>query len=162
MKRGRPIKPEEIPKKIKAIPVFVYDGFNELLEAKSTDEVGQTIKIELQEIVKKITELNNGDDSFPRWWLDVEPAYRDAGWKVLYSPKGHLWHKVAQSSKIGSDLNDYFIHRNRLLFGMRHAKIRTPFALYKESLRLLLNGRKWQRQGVIDFYLRRFGKGSWK
>ena len=81
MKRGRAIKPEEIPKKIKIIPGFVFDGFNELLIAKSEDK---RIKIELQEIGEKVKELNGGDGSFPRWWLDVEPFYRDAGWKVSY------------------------------------------------------------------------------
>jgi len=72
-----------------------------------------------------------------------------------------LWHKVSQSSAIGNELNDYFIHRNRLLLGMKYAKIRTRFALYRESLRFLWSGRPWQRRGVMDFYLGILGKGSW-
>ena len=87
---------------------------------------------------------------------------KNRGWKVLYEPKGIVWHKVAQSSGIGSNLNDYFITRNRMLFGMRYASLRTKFALAKESIKLLLNGRKWQKIGVRDFYLGRFGRGSWE
>jgi GT2 family glycosyltransferase len=92
---------------------------------------------------------------------DLSVRMKKNGWQVLYAPPAHLWHKVAQSSAIGSKLNDYFIIRNRLLFGMGYASVRTKFALYRESLRLLLNGRKWQQKGVIDFYLMRYGKGSW-
>ena len=93
---------------------------------------------------------------------DLSQRIREAGWKVLYSPNAHLWHKVAQSSGIGSDLNDYFLTRNRMLFGMRYASLRTRFALLRESLRLLVNGRKWQRIGIRDFYFGRLGKGSWR
>ncbi|KKQ52149.1 MAG: glycosyl transferase family protein [Microgenomates group bacterium GW2011_GWC1_38_12] len=92
---------------------------------------------------------------------DLSMRLKRVGFRVFYVPRAVLWHKVAQSSGIGSDLNDYFITRNRLLFGMRYAKLRTRFALYRESLRFLLSGRVWQRKGVLDFYLGRLGKGSW-
>src|SRR3989344_1691721 len=61
---------------------------------------------------------------------DVELSMRmkKKGWKIYYLPKAKLWHKVAQSSGIGNDLNDYFITRNRLLFGMKYARLRTRFA----------------------------------
>lgn len=111
-----------------------------------------------------ISEVGLFKSNYYMYLEDVEFSIRvkKAGWKALYSPMGHLWHKVAQSSGVGSNLNDYFITRNRLLFGMRYAKIRTRFALYKESLRLLFNGRKWQKIGVRDFYFRKLGKGSWE
>lgn len=92
---------------------------------------------------------------------DLSQRLKKAGWKVLYEPKGMVWHKVAQSSGIGSGLNDYYTTRNRMLFGMGYAKLRTKVALIKESIKLLLNGRKWQKIGVRDFYLGNFGKGSW-
>lgn len=82
--------------------------------------------------------------------------------KVIYVPAAKVWHKVSQSSQIGGSLNDYFITRNRLLFGMKYASLRTRFALYRESLRMFWKGRRWQRQGVIDFYLGKFGRGNWK
>jgi GT2 family glycosyltransferase len=93
---------------------------------------------------------------------DLSQRLKKNGWRVLYTPETHIWHKVAQSSGIGSDLNDYFITRNRLLFGVRYAKLRTKIALIRESFRFLATGRKWQKIGIRDFYLGRFGKGSWK
>lgn len=83
------------------------------------------------------------------------------GWQVFYFPGAKIWHLNAGSSSCGSPLQDYFITRNRLLFGLRWAPWRTKQALLRESFRLLLKGRKWQQIGVRDFYLRRFGRGSW-
>lgn len=92
--------------------------------------------------------------------VDLSQRMKKAGWKVMYAPPAKLWHKVAQSSGIGSELNDYFLTRNRLLFGINYVPLRTKIALLKESVKLLAQGRKWQKIGVKDFYLRRFGKGS--
>lgn len=94
---------------------------------------------------------------------DVEFSERakKVGFKILFVPEAILWHKVSRSSAIGGELNDYFITRNRLLFGLKYAGTRTKIALFRESVRLLNNGRPWQRKGVYDFYLGKFGKGSW-
>lgn len=92
---------------------------------------------------------------------DLSQRMKKKKWDVIYSPKPVLWHKVSQSSGIGSDLNDYFITRNRLLFGMRYASLRTKIALSRESIKMLINGRKWQKVGVMDYYIGNFGKGSW-
>jgi len=95
---------------------------------------------------------------------DVELSIRlkQSNWNVLYCPSSKIWHKVSQSSKIGGELNDYFLTRNRLAFGIKYAKFRTKMALLKESVKFLLNGRKWQKIGVKDFYLNKFYKGSWR
>lgn len=84
-----------------------------------------------------------------------------AGFKLFYVPQSKIWHKVAASSQIGGDLHDYFLVRNQLLFGLRHAPCRARLALIKQSLRFLIFGRKWQKKGVIDFYSGKFGQGSW-
>ena len=104
------------------------------------------------------------DEKYFMYLEDVELSQKlkKKDWEVLYTPKTKIWHKVAQSSCIGSDSNDYYITRNRFLFGMRHTTLRTKFALIRESIRFLLIGRKWQKIGTRDFYLGRFGKGSWK
>jgi GT2 family glycosyltransferase len=94
--------------------------------------------------------------------VDLSLRIKNFGWQLLFVPQAFLWHKVSQSSGIGSNLNDYFITRNRLLFGMRYAQFYTKLVLIKESVRLLINGRLWQKIGVRDFYLRKFGKGSWR
>lgn len=93
---------------------------------------------------------------------DLSMRLKKRKYKVMYAPKSVIWHKVSQSSGIGSDLNDYFISRNRLLFGFRYAKMRAKLALMRESLRLFFLGRHWQAVGIRDFYLRKFGKGSWE
>ncbi len=93
--------------------------------------------------------------------VDLSLRIKKAGYKLLYVPSAKVWHKVSQSSGIGSDLNDYFISRNRLLLGFKYAKLRTKFALFRESVRFLISGRVWQKTGVKDFYIRKFGQGSW-
>jgi len=85
------------------------------------------------------------------------------GFKILYNPKAFMWHKNAGSAGgSGSSLQDYYITRNRMLFGMKFAPLRSKASLVKESLKLLLSGRPWQKRGVADFYLGRFGKGSYE
>ena len=94
--------------------------------------------------------------------LDLSVRVKKAGFKIVYQPKAIVWHKNAQSSGFGSGLHDYFFTRNRLLFGFEHASFKTKFALVRESIRIFLTGNNWKRRGVLDFYLRKFGKGSWK
>lgn len=93
---------------------------------------------------------------------DLSMRVRKKGWKIIYTPRAMLWHSNAGSTGgSGSRLQDYFISRNRLLFGFRYASLRTRISLLRESIRLLFNGRQWQKHGIIDFYLRKFGKGSY-
>ncbi len=93
---------------------------------------------------------------------DLSERVKKAGYKIMYEPKAIIWHKNAQSSGgSGSSLQDYFMTRNRLLFGMRFAPLKTKLALLRESFKLALFGRSWQKRGIMDFYLGRFGKGSY-
>lgn len=92
---------------------------------------------------------------------DLCQRIKRAGWKLIYAPKSKVWHQVGQAAGIGSPLADYYIARNRMLFGMRWAPLRTKLSLFKESLKLLINGRPWQRTGIRDYYLGKFGKGSY-
>lgn len=93
---------------------------------------------------------------------DLSMRIKKAGYKVMYVHKSIIWHKNAGSvGGSGSKLQDYYITRNRLLFGLRYAPIRAKFALFRESLRILLSGRFWQRRGVADFYLGRLEKGNY-
>jgi GT2 family glycosyltransferase len=110
-----------------------------------------------------LEELDGFDGKYYLYWEDADLCQRAKrrGWKIIYTPKAYIWHKVSQSSGIGSDLNDYFLTRNRMVFGFRYASLRTKLALIRESLKILLNGRKWQRIAIKDFYLGHLGKGSW-
>lgn len=113
---------------------------------------------------KALKEIGLFDPRYFMYFEDVDLSVRlkKERWRIRYIPDAILWHKVAQSSAIGSDLNDYFITRNRLLFGLTYARFRTKTALVKESIKFLVSGRKWQKIGVKDYYIKNFGKGSWK
>ncbi len=127
---------------------------------KNTDFATGTCMLVSREVLEKVGVF---DEKYFLYYEDTDLSVRikKAGFRVLYEPDAIIWHKVAQSSGIGSSLNDYFITRNRMLFGFKYAKLRTKLALIRESINLLLNGRKWQKTGIRDFYLMRFGKGSW-
>jgi len=142
---------------------------------RGVDEVdkGQYDKTENTEIatgccmlIKKEVFKNAGlfDDKYFLYYEDSDLSMRakSKGFKIMYVPSSIIWHKNAGSAGgSGSALQDYYIARNRLMFGFRYAPTRSKLALFRESLFLLLRGRKWQRRGVIDFYLGRFGKGSY-
>lgn len=92
---------------------------------------------------------------------DFSQKAQKAGYKIIYSPKAIIWHKNAASAGgSGSSLQDYYITRNRMLFGIKYAPFKSKLALIRESILLLLKGRYWQKRGIWDFYTGRFGKGS--
>ncbi|GIW61531.1 MAG: glycosyl transferase [Patescibacteria group bacterium] len=91
---------------------------------------------------------------------DLNERIKKAGFLIWYRPSALLWHvNAASTGGSGSPTQDYYISRNRLLFGMKYASLRTKIALIRESLRILRSGREWQKKGVIDFYLRRLKNG---
>lgn len=92
---------------------------------------------------------------------DLCQRIKKIGYKLIYAPKSVVWHKVGMAAGIGSPLTDYYTTRNRLLFGFRWAPLKTKLALFRESLKMLIVGRFWQKRGVLDFYLGNFGKGSY-
>lgn len=112
-----------------------------------------------KEVLQKIGLL---DESYFLYWEDVDFSHRAqmAGFKQLFVPQSRIWHKSSGSSGSGSNLHDYYLTRNRLIFGFKYAGFRTKFALARQSLRQLFAGRPGERKGVRDFYLRRLGKGN--
>lgn len=83
-----------------------------------------------------------------------------AGFELWYVPTAVVWHKNAGSSGVGSDLHDYYIARNRLMFGIYYAPMKSKLALGREAVKLFLSGRPWQKRAVFDFLTNNFGKGS--
>lgn len=93
--------------------------------------------------------------------LEFSVRAKKAGFGIGFAPSSLIWHYNAGSTGgSGSNLHDYFITRNRLLFGFKYAQPRAKMALVRESVKLLFLGRNWQKRGIMDFYLGRFGKGS--
>lgn len=89
---------------------------------------------------------------------DFQEKMRLAGFKLFYDGKVSIYHKVSQTSGVGSPISDYYLARNRLIFGMRYAPIRTKFALLRQGATLLLIGRKAQKEGVRDFLMGKRGE----
>ena len=88
MAKVRPIKPEDIvAAKKKTFPNEVLSSFNELI-AKNWD--GHSATIKQNEVVALMVEKGlRREQIFDNGWLDVEDAYRAAGWKVEYDKPGY-------------------------------------------------------------------------
>lgn len=127
----------------------------------STDFVTGCLFITKLEVLRKVGTF---DERYCLYFEDSDLGLRikNAGYKIYFDPRIKLWHKVAQSSGIGSPLNDYFITRNRLLFGFTYARLRTKFALFREAIKKIFIGTRAQKIAIKDFFLRNFGWGSWK
>lgn len=92
---------------------------------------------------------------------DLSVRAKRAHFKIFYLPSSIIWHKNAGSmGGSGSRLQDYYITRNRIYFGMKYAANRSKIALLREGLRNIISGRKWQRAGSIDYFLGRLGKSA--
>lgn len=112
------------------------------------------------EVIKKVKGFDNNyflyyEDG------DINMRIKKEGYEIYYCANAFMWHNNAGSSGSGSQLQDYYITRNRLLFGFSYAPVRTKAALFKESMKIMFSGRKWQKIGVRDYYLKKFGKGSY-
>lgn len=92
---------------------------------------------------------------------DFSERVQKAGYIIVYVPQAKLWHMTSASTGgSGSALHDYFLTRNRMMFGFMYAPLRAKIALTRESLRLFSSGRKYQKRGIKDFYTGKFGQGS--
>ena len=102
------------------------------------------------------------DDKYFLYWEDVDLCTRvkKANFKVMFFPQAKVWHANAGSSEVGGSLHDYYMTRNRMLFGLRYGSFRVKHALGRESFKLTFKGTPWQKKAIRDFYLRKFGKGS--
>ncbi|MBI2430864.1 MAG: glycosyltransferase family 2 protein, partial [Candidatus Levybacteria bacterium] len=77
------------------------------------------------------------DEKYFLYYEDADLSMRinKAGHAIMYVPKAILWHKNAGAAGgSGSTLQDYYITRNRLIFGMRYAPLRSKLALIKQSV----------------------------
>ena len=92
---------------------------------------------------------------------DFSKRAKEARYKIYYLPSSVVWHKNAGSTGgSGSKLQDYYITRNRMYFGMKFASTRSKVALLREGVRNILSGREWQKAGAIDYFLGRMGKAT--
>ena len=81
--------------------------------------------------------------------MDFCVRAKKAGFKILFEPKAVVWHKNAASiGGSGSNLQDYYFTKSRLLFALKFAKFRTKLAVLKE---VIASGNRIKRKAVIDF-----------
>ena len=93
--------------------------------------------------------------------VDFSMKVKKSGFRVLYFPHAHLWHKNAASSgKPGSSVHIYYQTRNRLYFGMKYASFNAQKSLFFDSVRLFFRGGAF-KLGVVDFYIRRMGQRTY-
>ncbi|HCX25312.1 MAG: hypothetical protein UX08_C0006G0009 [Candidatus Collierbacteria bacterium GW2011_GWB1_45_35] len=130
-------------------------------QIRNTDFVTGCLFIVRAEILEKVGLF---DERYCLYFEDSDLCLRvkKAGYKLLVDPQIKIGHKVAQSSGIGSPLNDYFLTRNRLLFGFTYARTRTKIALLREAIKKLIIGTPAQKIAVRDYFTKKFGWGSWK
>lgn len=113
-----------------------------------------------REVLEKVGLL---DDKYFLYYedADLNERIKRAGYKIYYVPTAILIHvNAASTGGAGNVLHDYFISRNKMLFGMTYAPLRTKIALIRESFRLLRNGRPFQKIAIQDYYQRKFNKGT--
>lgn len=100
------------------------------------------------------------DERYFLYYEDSDFSFRAkrAGFKIVYVPEAVVYHRNAQSTGLGSPLQDYYITRNRMLFASKFLPIRTRLALIREALgNIRIEAR---RKALVDFLLGRFGKGG--
>lgn len=88
---------------------------------------------------------------------DFLERVKKAGYKLYYDGLTSLYHKVSRTAGIGSPTADYYTSRNKIIFALRYAPLRTKIAVLRETLKLLLSGRPMQKKGVLDFFIGRRG-----
>ena len=89
----RPIKPHEIASKRSITPPdFVYEVWNELISRHYHNGVSRVLQ---QDAVSALLRATDGDptgitrdDIYNNGWLNIEEAYREAGWFVTYDKPG--------------------------------------------------------------------------
>lgn len=136
-----------------------------------TGQYDKTIKTDIangacllirKEVFEKIGLL---DKELFLYWEDTDFCQRAirSGFDVVYYPGTAVWHKVSSSAGgSGSTSNDYFLIRNRYYFANRYAGLRARFAVLRDTIKLAIVGREWQKKGAIDALLGKKGIGSWK
>ncbi|MFA6369160.1 MAG: hypothetical protein WCX20_02155, partial [Candidatus Shapirobacteria bacterium] len=104
------------------------------------------------------------DKKYFMYFEDVDFCQRAkrSNLKLACIPKSIIWHINSGSTKGPGDLQNYFITRNRLYFAHKYARLRTKFAIFRESFKTLFGQSKWKKQAIIDFYKNKMNKGSWQ
>lgn len=127
-------------------------------QEEETDYVAGGALFAKGEVFKKIGLF---DEKYFLYYEDSDFCFRvrKAGFRVRYIPAAVVYHANAQSTGLGSPLQDYFITRNRMLFASKFLPFRTRFALLREAIRNI--PLPMRRLALFDFLRNNLGKGSY-
>jgi len=136
-----------------------HGQFNKIIN--KVDFISGCCLMASRKVFEKIGKL---DENYFMYLEDVDFCQRakKAGFKMACIPKSIIWHVNSGSTSGPGDLQNYFITRNRIYFAYKYAKIRTKFAIFRESFKIFFSKSKWQKQAVIDVYNHKMNKGSWQ
>ena len=112
---------------------------------------------------KIFDEIGFFDERFFHTYEDVDFSLRikRAGFKLVYCSRAVIWHHGSASSSPESEFMNYFTTKGAFLYAWKWLPLTTKIHSIKEGVRLLFKGSFWQRVAVLDFFRRRFGRGSW-
>ncbi|MCJ7804571.1 glycosyltransferase family 2 protein [Patescibacteria group bacterium] len=135
-----------------------HGQYNQIIPVDFTSGCGMLVK---KEVFGKVGFF---DERYFLYWEDVDFCQRAkrAAYKIIFVPSAKVWHANAGSSEVGGKLHDYYMTRNRMFFAFKYTSLKMKFALIRESLKILFKGSPWQKLGIRDFYLRRFGQAGFK
>ena len=85
----KPITPAEAQKKrFSNLPAFVIEAWNDMISQNMRGNRSDFLQDDIIErIISGAMSKITRSDVFHRGWLDVEPMYREAGWKVVYDKR---------------------------------------------------------------------------
>lgn len=130
-------------------------------EARETDFATGCCMLISREVVERVGTLDN------RFFLyneDVDYSLRvkRAGLKVYYCPSASVYHKISGSTGgTGSQLQEYYQTRNRLLLTLKHGWNRRKLTALHLIFDLLTKGTPTERKAVLDLIKSDLGKQTY-
>jgi GT2 family glycosyltransferase len=112
-----------------------HRGANRLDEGQYDEggEIGSVSGCSMLVRSAAIREIGLMEESYFLYWEDTEwcARGREKGYRVLFVPASHIWHKVSASAGQGSFSQHYYSTRNGFRFLWEHDSLLLPrFALY--------------------------------
>ncbi|MCL2110340.1 glycosyltransferase family 2 protein [Microgenomates group bacterium] len=112
---------------------------------------------------REIYELTGGfDDKFFLYYEDIDLSVRTkrAGYTINFCPEARIWHVNGGSGGgSGSQLQNYYLTRNRLLFFWRHGRKKIKITTLRLAMKYLFNGQnKVTQTAARHFFWGNFGK----
>lgn len=90
---------------------------------------------------------------------DLNMRLKKSGFTIMRDDEAIIWHKNGGSSQgSGSDLQNFYLSRNRLFFFFKYGKLRVKLRTLKLALNFYFKGNRVEKMAARNFLLRRFGK----